>query len=375
DHGFFPSHEVVHRQVLAERRLDAVERPLLDAGDVEDRLTQRLARDGGAVETVAAEPSRAFDHGDALAELGGLHRGLLARRPGADDGDVEIRGHGSRGVSALRPQRLRRRALPARGRIREGRAMPTIPFGIQTPQEGATYDLAERPFLPGRAAADGAAAGGVWSAPRSVSSNASWSTFPWASRTSSASSGAWRTSVAPVSSPNECSPPFADACPPSPSIFGRSPDSLGHSQRYQPARNPAQRLQRRPGVHNHARISQTSRAGRGAGRSTEADPATAPRSGRSPRAHRGGSGGARGGPRTGAARGPRGKRRPRRRALPVRPAAGGPSARRRTGPFRRGVPTAADGPPRRPHHLGHAAPRPDERPRVSDRERRPQSVR
>src|SRR5438876_991332 len=69
DDGFLAPHEVVDGDVLPECRLDPVQRPLFDAGDVEDRLAERLARDGGRVEAVPAERARTVDHRDALAEL------------------------------------------------------------------------------------------------------------------------------------------------------------------------------------------------------------------------------------------------------------------------------------------------------------------
>ena len=51
-------------------------------------LAQCLAGDGPGVHARAAHVPVAFDNGDAFAGLGGLDRGLLARRARADDQQI-----------------------------------------------------------------------------------------------------------------------------------------------------------------------------------------------------------------------------------------------------------------------------------------------
>jgi len=71
-------------------RAVAVKSALLDAGQVQHGLPQRLAGDGPGVGADAAEDAVALDEGDALAELGRLDRGLLPRRPAADDEHIDV---------------------------------------------------------------------------------------------------------------------------------------------------------------------------------------------------------------------------------------------------------------------------------------------
>ena len=94
--------QVVHRDVVLDAIALPVDRPLHEAGQVEHRLAQRLGRDRPAEDAAAAE-LLVLDDGAAAAELGGLDRGLLTRRPAADRQEVE----------------MRRRARPAAKRSRE----------------------------------------------------------------------------------------------------------------------------------------------------------------------------------------------------------------------------------------------------------------
>ena len=66
----------------------AVERPLLEAREIEDRLPQRLRGDRAGVEADAADHLPAVDDGDPLAELGRRDRPLLAGRTAADHEEV-----------------------------------------------------------------------------------------------------------------------------------------------------------------------------------------------------------------------------------------------------------------------------------------------
>src|SRR6516165_10847372 len=71
DDGENAALEVRERDSILDGVIGPVERPLAEASQVEDGLAQRLARDGAAVETDAADRLLAVDDGDVLAELGG----------------------------------------------------------------------------------------------------------------------------------------------------------------------------------------------------------------------------------------------------------------------------------------------------------------
>ena len=66
----------------------AVDPAVLEAGEVEDGLAQRLGGDGAGVDRDAADDLASLDDADALADLGGLDRGPLAGGPAADDAQV-----------------------------------------------------------------------------------------------------------------------------------------------------------------------------------------------------------------------------------------------------------------------------------------------
>ena len=91
DHVRRAVHQLLERLLLGllhPRRVEDVERPLGEL--VEHRLAQRLGRDRPRVDGDAAEPVAALRDGHALAELGGLDGGLLARGSGADDEQIEF---------------------------------------------------------------------------------------------------------------------------------------------------------------------------------------------------------------------------------------------------------------------------------------------
>ena len=91
--------------------VDPVEAALAQAGEVERGLAQGLAREGAGVDAGAAEEPPALDEGDALAEVGGLGRALLAR-PGRS------RSRSGRNRRRFSPLRRTREPPRARGPIR-----------------------------------------------------------------------------------------------------------------------------------------------------------------------------------------------------------------------------------------------------------------
>ena len=82
--------QVLHRDVGLDAVALAVDRALAEAGQVQHGLAQRLRGDRPAEDAAPAELLALDDRG-AAAELRGLDRGLLARRPGADREEVEVR--------------------------------------------------------------------------------------------------------------------------------------------------------------------------------------------------------------------------------------------------------------------------------------------
>ena len=86
DHARGAIHQLLEHRLLGlldPRGIEHVERALGEL--LEHRLAQRLGGDRAGVDGDAAEPLLALGDGDALAQLGGLDRGLLAARPGPDD--------------------------------------------------------------------------------------------------------------------------------------------------------------------------------------------------------------------------------------------------------------------------------------------------
>ena len=84
--------EIGDRDVLRDRVVAAVERPLAKTREIQDRLAQGLRRDRAGVQADATHHLLAIDHRDLLAELGGRDCALLAGGPRADHDEVVSRG-------------------------------------------------------------------------------------------------------------------------------------------------------------------------------------------------------------------------------------------------------------------------------------------
>ena len=91
DHVRRSGEQVRHGDVLLHPVVLAVEVPHVHAGEVEDRLAQRLRRDRAGVDADAADHVPPLDDGSLLAELGRRDRRTLAARAGADDEQVVVR--------------------------------------------------------------------------------------------------------------------------------------------------------------------------------------------------------------------------------------------------------------------------------------------
>ena len=74
----------------------AVQLALAHAGEIDDRLTQRLGRNGSGVHANPAEHPAALHDRDRLAEFRRRDRGLLAARTRTDDDEVVLQ-HGTHG--------------------------------------------------------------------------------------------------------------------------------------------------------------------------------------------------------------------------------------------------------------------------------------
>ena len=82
--------------LLLDAVAGAVQLALAHAGEVDDRLAQRLGRNGSGVHANTAQHPAALDDGDRLAELCRRDRGLLAARTRTDDDEVVLH-HGTHG--------------------------------------------------------------------------------------------------------------------------------------------------------------------------------------------------------------------------------------------------------------------------------------
>ena len=88
-----PDRDVVDRDVVLQPVVLPVDRALVEAGEVEDRLADRLRRDRSGVDARAADLAVPLDERDAVAELRGLDRRLLPRGTGAEDDELEVGAH------------------------------------------------------------------------------------------------------------------------------------------------------------------------------------------------------------------------------------------------------------------------------------------
>ena len=94
DHVPGPGGQVGDGDLVLDPVRLAVDLALVDAGEVEDRLAQRLGRDRAGVDADAAEHVRALHHGHPPVQLRGRDGRLLPARPGADHEQVVVM-HGS----------------------------------------------------------------------------------------------------------------------------------------------------------------------------------------------------------------------------------------------------------------------------------------
>ncbi len=110
--------------LLLDAVAGAVQLALAHAGQVDDRLAQRLGRNGSGVHANAAEHPAALDDRDRLAELRRRDRGLLPARTRTDDDEVVLQHwnpwqkvYAGWGDLARRRASIAREQLPAVARL------------------------------------------------------------------------------------------------------------------------------------------------------------------------------------------------------------------------------------------------------------------
>ena len=108
DHVVAAEHQVVDGDRLLDAVGMAVEPALLEAGEVQHGLAQRLRRDGARVDADAAHAGQALYDGGAAAELGGLDGGVMPRRAAAEDDEL-ILVHEAAILASRKGYRLRAR--------------------------------------------------------------------------------------------------------------------------------------------------------------------------------------------------------------------------------------------------------------------------
>src|SRR5438105_2783151 len=87
-HELFAVHEVADADALHGHFHRIAKSALAESGEMKRRLAQRLRWNRAGVDARAAQHRLALDERDALAEVRGLGRSLLAGRPGADHDEV-----------------------------------------------------------------------------------------------------------------------------------------------------------------------------------------------------------------------------------------------------------------------------------------------
>lgn len=92
--------EIRHVDLILQAVLAAVERALIETGEIQDGFPECLAGDRTRPELHAAERLALFDHQHALAELGGSNRGTLSVRAAADHDEVVVRSRMAYGTHA-----------------------------------------------------------------------------------------------------------------------------------------------------------------------------------------------------------------------------------------------------------------------------------
>src|SRR5205085_1220929 len=88
-----PRGEVRDRDLVLEPVVLAVDRALSDAGEVDDRLADRLRRDRPDVDAVPAHDRLPLHQSDLPPQLRRLDRSLLAGRPAPDDEQLVVEAH------------------------------------------------------------------------------------------------------------------------------------------------------------------------------------------------------------------------------------------------------------------------------------------
>ena len=86
-----PIHQFPHRQILIMP--GTIGLPMIESSKVQNRFTQRFARNGAVVNADAANAGGAIDNRHSFAKLGALYRGLLPGWAGTDNCQVILSIH------------------------------------------------------------------------------------------------------------------------------------------------------------------------------------------------------------------------------------------------------------------------------------------
>ena len=92
DHRLDPEGQVGHGDLLLHTVVDAVDRAVVIAGKMQNRLAHGLRGDGPGVDADAADDGAGLDHRDALLHLGCGHGRPLPRGAGAYHDQVVLDG-------------------------------------------------------------------------------------------------------------------------------------------------------------------------------------------------------------------------------------------------------------------------------------------
>src|SRR6266849_5152219 len=86
--------EISHGDRVLHAIVDAVNALILIPRKMQDRFTDRLARDRAGIDGGSADDFQLFNERGSLSELGRLNRGALAAGPGTDNDEIVLF-HGS----------------------------------------------------------------------------------------------------------------------------------------------------------------------------------------------------------------------------------------------------------------------------------------
>src|SRR5580704_8222828 len=88
DHHVLAVHEILHRQAVFQRVVDAIETALLNSRVVERGFAENLAGNRSGVDACASQNRTTFDKRDSFAKIGSLRGAFFTCRAGADYDEI-----------------------------------------------------------------------------------------------------------------------------------------------------------------------------------------------------------------------------------------------------------------------------------------------